>query len=314
MIPKPTLPSPFHRLDALSRRWNINLWVKRDDLIPQWMGGNKVRKNYAILSSICQKVGVPDVLITNGGAESNHARAVALMGAQLGCQVHLVLHGQEPKASTAGNSFFYRSAGAVAHYVDSQEIGRTIKRLEQKCVAKGLTVSVIPGGGHSAEGVLAYADAVAELPYEADYIVHASGTGGTQAGLLAGVERQSWSTSIVGVSVARIKHRGTEEIMKLLPADFPEERVDFRDEYRFGGYQKYSQDLMDFVHYVIREEGIPLDLTYTGKAMYGLVQLVDSGEIAPRSRVVFWHTGGLLNLQSVLYKEGRYGSSSKSNS
>lgn len=299
MIPKPALPSPLYRLDTLSRRWNIDLWVKRDDLIPQWMGGNKVRKNFAILSSACKGGTVPDVLITNGGAESNHARVVALMGAQLGCAVHLVLHGCEPETSTVGNSFFYRSADAVAHYVDSEEIGPTIERLKQGFVEEGKAVCVIPGGGHAAEGVEAYADAVSELPVAPDYIVHASGTGGTQAGLLTGIERQEWNTAVVGVSVARMKQRGTEEIMKLLPAHFPEERVDFRDQYRFGGYEQFSPELMSFVQSVIRAEGIPLDLTYTGKAMFGLAQLVESGEIVAGKRVVFWHTGGLFNLTSM---------------
>lgn len=299
MISAPTLPSPLYRLDNLSDRWGIDLWIKRDDLIPQWMGGNKVRKNFAILSAACQNGVAPDVLITNGGAESNHARVVALMGAQLGCEVHLVLHGQEPAASKVGNSFFYRSAGAKTHYVDSQDIGPTIERVEKSCIEKSQSVCVIPGGGHAAEGVEAYADSVAELPVAPDYIVHASGTGGTQAGLLAGVDRQGWNTAVVGISVARMRQRGIEEIMKLLPADFPEDRVDFRDEYRFGGYEQHSPELMNFLQTVIRAEGIPLDLTYTGKAMFGLAQLVESGEIAPGSRVVFWHTGGLLNLTAA---------------
>lgn len=299
MISAPTYPSPLYRLDALSRRWNIDLWVKRDDLIPQWMGGNKVRKNFGILSAACKSGVAPDVLITNGGSESNHARVVALMGAQIGCQVHLVLHGQKPEADTVGNSFFYRSAGAVAHYVDSQQIGPTIKRLEQDYIEKGQSVCVVPGGGHAAEGVKAYAEAVAELPEGPEYIVHASGTGGTQAGLLMGVQQQGWNTAVVGISVARAEQRGIEEVVKLLPAGFSDQRVDFRDGFRFGGYEQYSPELMVFVKSVIRAEGIPLDLTYTGKAMFGLAQLVESGEIAPGSRVVFWHTGGLLNLTSM---------------
>ncbi|XKH59515.1 pyridoxal-phosphate dependent enzyme [Halomonas sediminis] len=299
MIATPTYPSPLHQLKRLSGVWKIDLWAKRDDLIPQYIGGNKVRKTFAILQSYILNFGVPKVIITNGGVESNHARVVALMGAQLGCQVHLVLHGQEPETSTVGNSFFYRSAGAIAHYVTSQEIGPTIERLEQGCVEKGQSVCVIPGGGHAAEGVEAYAEAVAELPVAPDYIIHASGTGGTQAGLLAGVEQQGWNTAVVGISVARMKQRGIEEVVKLLPAGVSEERVDFRDEYRFGGYEQYGPELMAFVQSVIRAEGIPLDLTYTGKAMFGLAQLVKAGEIAPGSHVVFWHTGGLLNLTSM---------------
>jgi D-cysteine desulfhydrase len=299
MISAPTLPSPCYRLNNLSERWSIDLWVKRDDLIPQLLGGNKVRKNFAILSATCQKGAAPDVLITNGGAESNHARVVALIGAQLGCEVHLVLHGKAPEASTVGNTFFYCSAGAKLHYVLSQDIGPTIEQLEKSCIEKGKSVFVIPGGGHAAEGVLAYADAVAELPLAPDYIVHASGTGGTQAGLLAGIDRQGWDTAVVGISVARMRQRGIEEIMKLLPADFSEDKVNFLDEYRFGGYEQHSPELMAFVQSVIRAEGVPLDLTYTGKAMFGLAQLVKCGEIKAGSRVVFWHTGGLLNLNSM---------------
>lgn len=299
MISAPTLLSPFYRLDSLSNCWGVDLWIKRDDLIPQWMGGNKVRKNFAILSAACQHGVAPDVLITNGGAESNHARVVALMGAQLGCEVHLVLHGKEPEASTVGNSFFYRSAGAKTHYVDSQDIGSTVEQVEKSCIVKGQSVCVIPGGGHALEGVEAYADAVAELPVAPDYIVHASGTGGTQAGLLAGVDRQGWDTAVVGISVARMRQRGIEEIMKLLPADFPEDKVNFLDEYRFGGYEQHSPELMAFVQSVIRAEGVPLDLTYTGKAMFGLRQLIEFGQIAAGSRVIFWHTGGLLNLASM---------------
>lgn len=299
MLNFPTYPSPFLPLSYLSTEWGIDLWIKRDDLIPQWMGGNKVRKNFAILNAARKSGVAPDVVITNGGAESNHARVVALMGAQLGCEVHLVLHGREPKTSTVGNSFFYRSAGAVTHFVDSQDIGPTIKNLQQRFVEEGKSVCVIPGGGHAPEGVEAYADAVTELPAAPDYIVHASGTGGTQAGLLTGVQRQGWNTSVIGISVARVRERGIEEIMKLLPADLPKDRVDFRDEFRFGGYEQHGPELMDFVQSVIRIEGVPLDLTYTGKAMYGLDQLVQSGEIPVGSRVVFWHTGGLLNLTSM---------------
>lgn len=291
--------APFYRLDRLSNSLDIDLWIKRDDLIPLYLGGNKVRKNLKIISSFKEKI---DVIITNGGAESNHARVVALMAAQLGCKLHLVLHGQEPSRSSAsGNSFFYRSAGAITHFVESQDIGPTIQKIENRALEQGLSVLVIPGGGHSADGAAAYAEAVDELPFEPDYIVHASGTGGTQAGLLQGVANKHWQTQVVGISVARAGDRGIDEIAKLLPINFPRGKIIFRDDYRFGGYEKFSGDLLHLVQGVIREEGIPLDLTYTGKAMFGLHQLVAAGDIKVGSKVVFWHTGGLLNLQSVRF-------------
>lgn len=291
--------SPFYRLDKLSAHLDIDLWIKRDDLIPHYLGGNKVRKNLKIMSSFKNK---PDVLITNGGAESNHARVVALMGAQLGCKVHLVLHGEEPSESSAsGNSFFYRAAGAITHFVASDDIASTIQKLESSASAEGLSVLVIPGGGHSADGALAYAEAVDELPFEPDYIVHASGTGGTQAGLLQGVANKNWGTQVVGVSVARAAARGIDEIAKLLPVGFPRDKIVFYDDYRFGGYEKFDDDLLQLVTSVIRDEGVPLDLTYTGKAMFALCQLAVAGEIKQGSKIVFWHTGGLLNLQSARF-------------
>lgn len=298
MIMLPFDPTPYYRLERLSKLWKIDLRIKRDDLIPHWMGGNKVRKNVAIINEACKR-GRPDVLITNGGAESNHARVVALMGARLGCEVHLVLHGEAPPMSTTGNSFFYRSTGSKIHYVESSQISATIERLQGMSLEEGRSVLVIPGGAHASEGVEAYSKAVTELPAAPDYIVHASGTGGTQAGLLTGVERLGWDTKVLGISVARPESRGKEEVLKLLSKDFPENKVHFLDEYRFGGYERHAPELLCFVQSVIRDEGIPLDLTYTGKAMYGLKRLVESGEIASGSVVVFWHTGGLLNLTST---------------
>lgn len=298
MIMLPFDPTPYYRLEGLSKLWKIDLRIKRDDLIPHWMGGNKVRKNIAIINEACKR-GRPDVLITNGGAESNHARVVALMGARLGCEVHLVLHGEEPPLNTIGNSFFYRSTGSKIHYVESSQISATIERLQGMSLEEGRSVLVIPGGGHAPEGVEAYSKAVTELPAAPDYIVHASGTGGTQAGLLTGVERLGWETKVLGISVARTESRGKEEILKLLSRDFPKSKVQFRDEYRFGGYERHNPELLSFVQSVIRDEGIPLDLTYTGKAMFGLKRLVESGEISAGSVVVFWHTGGLLNLTST---------------
>lgn len=302
MIYSPMLPSPIHRLDHLSVAWDVDLWAKRDDLIPQYMGGNKVRKNFCILQAAIETGGVPDVIITNGGVESNHGRVVALMGAQLGCTVHLVLHGRGPSDDNAkGNSFFYKNAGAITHYVDSGSIGSTIDAIANKAREEKASVLVIPGGGHSVNGVNAYANAVDELPFEPDYIVLASGTGGTQAGLLKGLSQHPWDTRVIGVSIARMANRGVDEISRLLPDDYPREKIDFRDDFRFGGYERFGDELFKFVKYIVMKEGVPLDCTYTAKAMFGLRELVADRVVEKGSKVVFWHTGGLLNLMSMRF-------------
>lgn len=293
--------SPFYKLSRLSHLWNIDLWIKRDDLIPNYLGGNKVRKTSAILKSAFAEGRVPDVIVTNGGAESNHARVVALMGTQLGCEVTLVLHGQAPPGNNFNsNSFFYRSAGARVSYVDSYEIADTVQDIICRVKDSGRRVLVIPGGGHSIEGASAYADAVDELPFFPDFIIHASGTGGTQAGILTGLRKRNNShTRLIGISVARETGRGCEEIAKLLPDCVSSDEICLKDEFRFGGYGKFTAELMEFIREVVRVEGLPLDPTYTGKAMYGLHQLVAQGDIPNGSKVVFWHTGGLLNLTAI---------------
>lgn len=293
MISPLTLPSPVHRLDRLSEQWQVDLWAKRDDLIPQFLGGNKVRKTLGILEALGE---LPDVLITNGGSESNHARVVALMGGQLGCEVHLVLHG-EP-GSQRGNGFFCAEAGASLHYVRPEDIAEKIADLNKNQLAQGKKVAIIPGGGHAPEGAIAYAEAVKELPFDPDYIVHASGTGGTQAGLVLGVEEHGLKATVIGVSVARAAGRGRQEIERLLPDDL-HPAVHFDDRFRFGGYEKSKPELLGFVSDVLRNEGLPIDPTYTGKAMYGLVKMIETGEIQKGSRIVFWHTGGLMNLLSA---------------
>ena len=294
-------PTPLYRLDNLSKHLGIDLWVKRDDLIPFYLGGNKVRKNLQILSDAADSF---DVLITNGGAESNHARVVALLGAQLGCKVELVLHGSKPVASQYnGNSYFLNASGAGTHYVDSHAISEKIAQLKLSHESNGRKVLVVPGGAHCLSGAQAYASAFDELSFTPDKVVFASGTGGTQAGLILGALNKKVSTEIVGISIARERQRGIEEIAKLLPDDMPQDKIIFNDDYRFGGYEKYSTELLDLLSFVLKKEALPLDPTYTGKAMYALFDMVKKKIIKPGEKVVFWHTGGLLNLQSSRIKE-----------
>lgn len=292
-------PSPFYKMKSLSGVLGVELWVKRDDLIPEFMGGNKVRKNRRILASHCVGEDDSTLLVTNGGADSNHARVIAMMGAQLGCSVHLVLHG-EPSLSppTCGNAFFYRATGADVTYVEADAIRSTIDTVVERAKSEGKRVLVVPGGGHSPEGAEAYAQAVAELPFAPDWLVHASGTGGTQAGLLMGVARLGWTTKVQGVSVARTESRGREAIAALLGGEVPLEFIALTADYRFGGYGQFDSDLMAFIEDIVKLEGLPLDPVYTGKAMYGLTRMVNEGRIPKGARVVFWHTGGLMNLMT----------------
>lgn len=296
-----TFNSPIHILNFSESHKAI--YIKRDDLIPLFLGGNKVRKNSFIINSLKD---LPDVIITNGGSESNHARVCALMAKQLNIKCHLVLHGERLQSPFMnGNAFFTDSTDCVVEFVEPDFISATISQAECEYQKDGKSVLVIPGGGHSIDGARAYIAAVEELEVEPDVIVFASGTGATHAGILAGVKKRDWNTKVIGISVARQAERGVEAIDELYQTLCKSENIEysksdiiFLDEYTFGGYSRYNNELITFLKNSISVTGVPFDPIYTGKALYGLNQLILSNEISAISKVLFWHTGGLLNLQS----------------
>lgn len=297
--------SPFYLLPKISEELNLRLSVKRDDLLADFLGGNKVRKNQAIFNNIGNDV---DVIITNGGAESNHARVCALMAAQRGIKCHLVLHGAPEDSNLLnGNRFFIEASCAEVSYVDANQIAETIESLRFAYERKGLIVKVVPGGGHSIEGAKAYMDAVYELTEEPDYIFLASGTGATHAGVQAGIVAREWSTKVVGISIARLNPRGSEAVEDVYypllqqELDLTKQQcpgIEFIDDYVCGGYSKYSQLLIERIKKAVYKTGLPLDPVYSGKAFVGMLDYLNKYQVYSGSSVVFWHTGGLLNLQS----------------
>ncbi|MDY0169945.1 MAG: pyridoxal-phosphate dependent enzyme [Thermoguttaceae bacterium] len=304
-------PTPLERfLDGFdSPACEVHLQVKRDDLYPVCGGGNKGRKLRRFLQGIADRQ--QNAVVTNGGLQSNHARAVALAAAKRGWRCRLVLHGDpERLRAPTGNLLLMMLAGAEITLVKPEDMAEALDAAMDGFHLSGLCPCQIPGGGHSIEGSAAYADAIDELADQAgdwrpDFIVLASGTGTTQAGILAGVERRGWKTRVIGISVGRRNPRGTDVTrqaydelrsrLRLAGAPLP---VEFRDEWIGDGYEQPCCEVFDTIRRVARTSGLILDPTYTGKAFRGLESLVRSGEITAGSRVIFWHTGGLLNLMA----------------
>ena len=281
------------------------VYVVRDDLYPLYYGGNKARKMAFIMAEI--EKGNFDAVVTTGGIQSNHCRVVALACAQRGWTCKLVLHGsQEQFYAEKGNALLMRLSGADMEFVEGSDIGPAMDRCMENLKALGKHPYYLYGGGHNRSGVQAYMEAMQQFkeywsPHAPpDHIFLASGTGSTQAGLLAGCRKQHWySTRICGISVARTRERGIASIMGSL--DFVDESpesykddIHFSDQYTFGGYGLYSQELTDFTERMARDTGLILDNTYTGKAFYGMLDLISREQL--KGQVVFWHTGGLLNL------------------
>jgi 1-aminocyclopropane-1-carboxylate deaminase/D-cysteine desulfhydrase-like pyridoxal-dependent ACC family enzyme len=292
---------------------DIDLRIKRDDLYPLYGGGIKARKiGYIVREAIEQGY---DALVTNGGPQSNHARATAVVAAALGLKCHLVIV-LEPgtQYSMSGNILLMRMSGAAIEYCTKDQLAARMDRAVSALENKGHRPLYIWGGGHCLQGTVAFVEAAAEARRQCgewipNYLVLASATGSTQAGLAIGYA--DLPTEVVGISIARETSRGTrivgECIDEYLTANNQVRapiRVIFRDDWTGGGYELYSPELFSVIDRASKA-GHYFDPTYSGKGLRGLVSMTRQGEIPAGSRVLLWHTGGLLNLQAALnYTEG----------
>ncbi|HWV39938.1 MAG TPA: pyridoxal-phosphate dependent enzyme [Vulgatibacter sp.] len=302
LAPSLTTPTPLETNPRLSDRLGINLLIKRDDLLLFPWGGNKVR----IVGSILRMKGEQEIssMVATGGVSSNLVRVVSLICAKAGVPCFLVLHGKEEESSRATVKLL-RMLGAKISIVPPEGIEAEIERLWRDPEIVGESAFLFPGGGSSEDGAFGYVLAAEELRCQLEelgvgtrWIITPSGTGGTQAGLVVGNAGRS---KVVGISVARSMERGkpTVELLvdklasKLHLGRIPE--VDFRDKWTCGGYEKTDPELYDAIR-VAASFGLFLDPTYTGKAFWGLTEMVRNGEIQKGDTVVFWHTGGAANL------------------
>ncbi len=298
-----TLPTPLEAMDRLAEAvgTSARLLVKRDDLTGLALGGNKARKlehlGAEALARGC------DTLVTGGGPQSNHARITAAAANRLGLDCHLALAGREPRRHD-GNMLLDDLLGATLHFTgaaDYYEIESSITALAAELTVNGRTPFAIPVGGASVTGVVAYALAIdelrAQLDADPDWIFVADGSGGTHAGLLAGLGASS-STRVVGVDVGTRPDLDTivpqlaAEAANTTGREAPSEHVIVDHDHVGDGYGVLSDECTDAIRTLARTEGIFLDPVYSGKAMAALFSWLRDGRIAPDETVLFWHTGG----------------------
>jgi len=292
-------------LDAFAIKTRI--LIAHDDAFPYFMGGNKARKMVSIIRDI-EKSGC-DAVVTTGGIQSNHCRVASLACAIKGWKCKLVLHGsKEQFFSEKGNALLMRLSSAQLEFVKPDEIGLVMDQSMTELNALGFKPYYLYGGGHTTAGVRAYADAVFELRntvdsgYKINHIFLASGTGSTQAGIIAGCKEAGWSQTIVhGISIARQKQKGIDGILESLGFIYPHPEKFYNDiilydEFLFEGYGKSNQELRNFKFKVAKSTGLVLDDTYTGKAFWGMIQIIKNENL--NGNMLFWHTGGLLNLMA----------------
>lgn len=293
------------------------VWVKRDDMLGLFPGGNKTRKlEFLVADALARGA---DTLVTCGAPQSNHCRITLAAAAREGLKCQFVIEERVPGSynpQASGNHFMYRLMGVERIQVvpAGSDVGAAMEQLAFDLATQGRKGYVIPGGGSNALGGLGYVACAQEMQAQwfdmglrFDRVLVGSGSSGTHGGLVAGFVGNRIDMPIVGIGVSRdadqqepLVLKEAQAVVDLLGLDVQIPREAIRS---VGGYwqPKYSVPnarMIEAVQMVARTEGIPLDPVYTGKIMAGLMGLARAGEFAPGERVLFIHTGGLPSLHA----------------
>ncbi|MCB8823199.1 D-cysteine desulfhydrase family protein [Microvirga rosea] len=307
--------TPLVEHSSLGERLSgIRLFIKRDDIATVGGGGNKLRKlEFAVGKALEEGA---DTLVTFGALQSNHARLTAAVAAKLGMQCELVLSKRVPRSGILyennGNVLLTKLFGANVHILspDADPLewcAHHLGVLRQQ----GRKPYVIPFGGSDCLGALGMAHCAFELidqlkrqNAKADHVVVASGSGGTQAGLLAGLHAAGSDARVHGISVLHPAEKLCEIVSSIAKEactamgdkPFDASKVQVNDRYVGAGYGIPYDGVLDSIRMLAGTEGVLLDPVYTGKAFTGLRELAEQGAFAPGETVVFIHTGGLPGL------------------
>ncbi len=307
------LPTPLEPLERLGTGFAIELWIKRDDLTGSALTGNKVRKLDFLVADALQRGA--DTLVTCGAVTSNHARATAVAAARMGLRSHLVLRGEDVDPPD-GNLLLDRLVGADTTFITPDEWDDRDAIMARVAAEVDGEAYVIPEGGSNYVGAMGYALAARELVEQEEQfglklrtLVHATGSGGTTAGLALGfaaIGRDD--VDVVGIAVCNDAPYFDGIVRKIVAdtvaAGFATEDVARRarwrilDGYKGRGYALTTDEELELIAQVARTEGVVLDPVYTGKAFNGLLAEAREGRIGADGAVVFLHTGGIFGLFS----------------
>lgn len=284
--------------------------VVRDDIFPFVGGGSKARK--AIAYEKFLREGQYNAVVTCGGIQSNHNRAMALMCAKNGWKCHLCIQGAEERfLSEKGNALLDRLSGAECELICPEDTAESMDRAMAKLKSSGYNPYYVIGGGHNLPGGTCFVDAVRELKcqcdqqgYKPDYVFLASGTGSTQAGIVVGLELVGWGdVKCIGISVARQLERGKQVVADFanmlaghygLIKDFTDS-IFFNTDYLYGGYERFTPEMKAFLEEATAHTGLVFSTTYSGKGFYGMMKEIEKNGLRDK-KIVFWHTGGLMNV------------------
>jgi len=313
------LPTPLQPMERIGRELGVELWVKRDDCTGAEVSGNKIRKlEYVLAEARAQGA---DTVLTCGGVQSNHCRATALAAARLGLACTLLLRTADPATppSLEANSLLDRMAGARIVWVTPEayrEREGVFAREAEALQKVGRKPFIIPEGASDALGAWGYMRAMAELAADIarldeedakpTTVVHATGSGGTGAGLVLGKLVLGLDVQVVSINVCDDRDyflRVSGDICREAVARYdlgiafdPERDLEIVDGYVGAGYALSRPEELKLIAHVCRREGLVLDPVYTGKAFFGMVDQLRKNRETFGERIVFLHTGGLFGL------------------
>lgn len=314
-------PTPIEACPAFSRALGdrVNVYIKRDDLLPGCAGGNKTRKlDFCMADALEQGA---DTIITCGAVQSNHCRLTLSWSVKEGLDCHLVLEERvkgsyKPEAS--GNNFLFQLMGVKSITVvpGGSNMMEQMQTLADSLRAQGRTPYIIPGGASNTIGATGYVacaqetlQQLFEMGLRIDHMVVPSGSAGTHAGIVVGMQGCNANIPVSGINVSRSKADQEALVLKLARAtaervgvrgELPAEAVTCFDGYVGPGYSVPTDSMVEAVKLLAQTEGILLDPVYSGKAMAGLVDLVRKGYFPEGSNVLFLHTGGSPALYAYL--------------
>ena len=310
------LPTPLERLDRLTKELGgPEIWIKRDDCTGLSTGGNKTRKLEFLMAEA--ELQGADIVMTQGATQSNHARQTAAFAAKLGMACHILLEDR-----TGSNNANYNHNGNVLldhlHGATTEkrpsglDMNAEMEAVADKLRADGKKVYTIPGGGSNPTGALGYVNCAFELLSQAndgalkiDHIVHATGSAGTQAGLIVGLKAMNAQIPLLGIGVRAPKPKQEENVYNLAcataeklgcPGVVQREDVVANTDYVGDGYGIPTESGIEAIRMFAELEAILLDPVYSAKGAAGFIDLIRKGHFKKGERVVFLHTGGSVAL------------------
>ena len=308
-------PTPIEAMVRLSEHLGgPSLFIKRDDCTGLATGGNKTRKlEFLVGEALTEHA---DMLVTQGAVQSNHVRQTAAAACRAGLKCHALLERRVPDRDATyeetGNVFLDKVFGATMEFrPGGLDMNAEAMAVTEKLRAEGHRPYFIPGGGSNATGALGYASCAQEIAMQAqatgqtfDWLVMATGSTGTQAGLVAGFHAIGLDLPVMGVSVRQPRERQVDAVHgltkktleKLGAPTIAASKILVDDGYVGEGYGIPAPSTLEAISMAAKFEGILLDPVYSAKGMAGLIGLIRQGFFKPTDNVLFLHTGGSVAL------------------